>query len=130
MRNAANTTSRQIQALNALWELFADLPTVGHARCVGITKAVKLVTEGRVGPALDSQVRQRIEIREPRNPVEWIEALRLISTDILGFEQRFGVQLEDLIDAPRGQVHVGRVYDMVFGPRDRSARTLRLPARR
>jgi hypothetical protein len=89
------------QSLTRLWDVFQDLPTIGHANAVGITKAVKLVTGGRIGPALDSEVRKHLGIREP-GPVtakEWINVLQLVSEDIHTFELANRCQLEDLVEA-------------------------------
>lgn len=58
MRDAPGLTGQQRHALTALWDTFRDLPTIGTANAVGITKAIKLVTGGRIGPALDSKVRE------------------------------------------------------------------------
>ena len=44
----------------------------GTASCVGITKAVMLLTDGRIGPALDSQVRLNLGVAKPINAEEWI----------------------------------------------------------
>ena len=67
LRDAAGPSSRQTRALKFLWEVFRALPTSGTANAVGITKAVKLVTLGRVGPALDTVVRDRLDVEEPRS---------------------------------------------------------------
>ena len=86
---------------------------------MGITKAVKLVTLGRIGPALDTVVRQRLDIAEPRSAEEWITALASISSDLARFERRRGVRLEALIEERWRPVAVGRAYDMVAGPTGR-----------
>src|SRR4051812_21746062 len=50
-------SSDQIATLQGLWSTFLRLPQAGTATCVGITKAVLLVSGGRIGPAFDSTVR-------------------------------------------------------------------------
>ena len=110
------------QSLTRLWDLFQDLPTLGRANAVGITKAVKLVAGGRIGPALDSEVRKHLGIREP-GPVtatEWIKVLQSVSEDIHTFELANRCHLEDLVEAEWQPVAVGRAYDMVFGPKSKA----------
>ncbi len=55
--DVASRTYQQDKALRALWDLFSGLTTTNAASCVGISKAVLLLADGRIGPALDSQVR-------------------------------------------------------------------------
>ena len=105
LREAAKPTARQVRALRFLWEIFRALPSSGTANAVGITKAVKLVTLGRIGPALDTIVRQRLGIAEPRSGEEWITVLRSISADLATFERRHGIALGD---AGRGALEAGR----------------------
>lgn len=104
-------------ALISLWGVFSALPTIGHAKAVGITKAIKLLTAGRIGPALDSKVREHLGVREPVTAEEWIDVLKLVSQDIRTFESANHCRLEDLVEAEWQPVAVGRAYDMVFGPR-------------
>ena len=52
-------------SLKKLWDIFTNLSYCGKARngktgVVGISKAVLLLTEGRVGPAFDSKVRNNL----------------------------------------------------------------------
>jgi hypothetical protein len=119
LREAAKPTARQERALGFLWEIFRALPSNGTANAVGITKAVKLVTMGRIGPALDTIVRQRLGLPEPRAGDQWIAALRVISGDLARFERRHRLSLESLIDEQWKPVAVGRAYDMVAGPTGR-----------
>jgi len=104
-------------ALSALWEVFRDLPTIGRANAVGITKAIKLVTGGRIGPALDSEVRRHLAIKEPVTASEWITVLESVAEDIQVFESTNQCRLEDLVEAEWLPVAPGRAYDMVFGPK-------------
>lgn len=109
-------------ALSCLWEVFRDLPTIGRANAVGITKAIKLVTGGRIGPALDSEVRGHLGIKEPRTAGEWITVLECVAEDLDAFESTNKCRLEDLVEAEWLPVAPGRAYDMVFGPKAKSAR--------
>ena len=117
LREARRLTMGQRRALSFLWDIFRDLPTVGTANAVGITKAVKLVTLGRIGPALDKEVRRELRIGEPRSASEWIEALAGISDDLARFERATRTRLEQLVELRYRPIAVGRAYDMVAGPR-------------
>jgi hypothetical protein len=116
LREASAPTSRQERALKFLWEIFRALPSSGTANAVGITKAVKLVTLGRIGPALDTVVRERLSISEPRSAEEWVATLRAISADLSRFERRHRLKLESLVEDEWQPIAVGRAYDMVAGP--------------
>ena len=109
-------TQEQDHALRAIWANFARLAATGEASCVGITKAVLLVTDGRVGPAFDSNVRQHLRIDRPKSGVDWLTALDLIADDIAEFEARHG-PLENVVPHRFGHLSVGRLYDMALGPR-------------
>ena len=116
LREAAMPTSRQERALRFLWDIFRALPSSGTANAVGITKAVKLVTMGRIGPALDTVVRRKLRVEEPRSGDEWIATLGAISDDLARFERRHRMPLETLVEARWQPIAVGRAYDMVAGP--------------
>lgn len=109
-------TGDQEAALHALWADFARLSATGSASCVGITKGVLLVSDGRIGPALDSQVRERLGIARPATSVEWLGVLDAISDDIATFEGRHG-RLQDVVPDRFAHLAVGRLYDMALGPR-------------
>lgn len=106
-------------ALVHLWRLFASsLCDNGEATCVGITKAVMLVTDGRIGPAFDSRVRHALGIAAPKDSGEWIVALEQVAADLRAFESRHHVRLDDLDVQSPIPVAVGRAYDMAAGPRE------------
>ena len=63
VRDLALATSEQIDALHRLWATFSQLPQRGTASCVGITKAIMLLTNGRIGPAFDSIVRKKLGLK-------------------------------------------------------------------
>jgi hypothetical protein len=119
VRDVPNLRSARRDALIELWDVFRDLPTIGDARAVGITKAVKLVTGGRIGPAFDSQVRKRLGTPEPLDGVQWLDALGAVARDIQMFESTNRCRLEQLVDPEWQPIAVGRVYDMVFGPKSK-----------
>ncbi len=112
----AFASSDQINALHGLWATFSKLPQKGTASCVGITKAVILLTNGRIGPAFDSLVRKKLGLKDHlKSSEEWIDVLRGISEDIVAFEKRHGT-LADIVPAQLAKYQVGRLYDMVLGP--------------
>ena len=122
LRDADALTPPQKAALRSLWNLFRHLPTKGQAGAVGITKAIMLLTRGRFGPALDSQVRRRLGVRRPLTSAdEWLALLDNMAADVHRFEARHGIRLDDLIGKRWRPIAVGRVYDMVAGPRKRHA---------
>lgn len=106
----------QEQALRGLWGNFSRLTATGEATCVGITKTILLVTDGRIGPAFDSTVRDRLRIARPAYSSDWIRSLDLISADLKMFESRHGPLAEAVLPRFR-HLAVGRLYDMALGPR-------------
>jgi hypothetical protein len=109
-------SSEQINALHGLWATFSKLPQRGTASCVGITKAIMLLTNGRIGPAFDSIVRKKLGLKHHlKTSEEWVGVLRGISQDIVAFEKRHG-NLTDIVPVQLAKYHVGRLYDMVLGP--------------
>ena len=112
----AQRTPQQDKALTALWDIFSRLPTAGLASCVGITKAVLLLTDGRIGPAFDSQVRTRLGVGRPATCRDWIQILQDIGEDIVMFESTHG-PLTKAVPSRFAHLAYGRLYDMALGPR-------------
>lgn len=104
-------------ALTNLWDVFSRLPQVGTATCVGITKAVLLLSEGRIGPAFDSAVRKRLGVRRFKTPGEWKRLLHEVSSDIKAFETANGIRLHEVVPSQFRNLGYGRLYDMATGPR-------------
>src|SRR5450759_3209708 len=115
----AHRSVRQSEALADLWALFSSLPSDGTASCVGITKAVLLLTDGRIGPALDSNVRRQIGAGRPETCAAWVEILEGVADDIAAFESGDG-PLDKAVSPRFGHLAYGRLYDMALGPRPRS----------
>jgi hypothetical protein len=112
----AHRAPAQHEALAMLWAIFSRLPTSGVASCVGITKAVLLLTDGRIGPAFDSQVRQRLGVGRPATCRDWLQILQDIGQDIAVFESAHG-PLTKAVPARFAPLEYGRLYDMALGPR-------------
>jgi hypothetical protein len=108
-------SAEQTRALRDLWAVFAGLTVTGSASCVGISKAVMLVTYGQIGPALDSQVRGRLRIRPPLDSDQWIDVLEEVGADIRAFEMLHGT-LRRVAPPKYASLADGRLYDMIFGP--------------
>jgi hypothetical protein len=108
-------STQQTRAFHDLWAIFADLALTGTASSVGISKAVMLVTDGRIGPALDSQVRGRLGIRPPLDAEQWLDILEGVASDIRAFERQHGT-LRRVVQPEYQNLEDGRLYDMIFGP--------------
>ncbi len=105
------------KALEQLWNIFQDL-CYGPAQkgVVAISKAVLLLTEGRVGPAFDSNI-QRVFFK-PRNAQQWCDALKRVCEDIMEFEISNQCSLQQATPHHFTDLHSGRIYDMALGPRE------------
>jgi hypothetical protein len=112
----AHRTPEQSRALCDLWDDFSKLTTTGLASCVGITKAVLLLTNGRIGPALDSTVTARIGVRPPATCQDWLHVLEAVGEDIAAFEAVHG-PLSKAVPLRFAHLEYGRLYDMIAGPR-------------
>ena len=114
MRLEAAFTPQAQRALEQLWNIFERLSYHGRARnglagAVGISKAVLLLTEGRVGPAFDSKVRSELGISAPENAREWIQALWVTSRDIRAFEAANQCTLQDAAPPCFADLRSGRI---------------------
>jgi hypothetical protein len=112
----ANRTPAQSDALSTLWTIFSQLPQSGLSSSVGITKALLLLTDGRIGPAFDSQVRKKLGIGRLSTSVEWLRTLQDIGDDIASFELVNG-PLTEAVPTRFARIAYGRLYDMALGPR-------------
>lgn len=120
MRLNNSFASNTINALNELWKIFENLSYHGRARngkagVVGISKAVLLLSEGRVGPAFDSNVRYHLGLDNINNCSQWIQALRLVCNDIQAFEKANQITIA-LAVQQMAHLNTGRIYDMALGP--------------
>jgi hypothetical protein len=112
----AERTPAQNEALYTLWTNFSRLPASGVASCVGITKAILLLTDGKIGPAFDSQVRDKLGVARPTTCSEWLQALQDIGEDIATFERAHGA-ITKVVSTCFSGLAYGRLYDMALGPR-------------
>ena len=121
IRLQTSFTQQASDSLVQLWGIFQNLSYHGRARSglagiVGISKAVLLLTEGRVGPAFDSEVRTHLGLRRIENANEWICALQVASLDIHRFEDANRITLQQAAPQQHEGLFSGRIYDMALGP--------------
>ena len=119
---SALETATYTTALDHLWDVFEQLSYHGRVRqglagSVGISKAVMLVTDGRVGPAFDSSVRTGLKVGEITHRAQWRKALGVVNADIQEFQHATGMRFSEAKPAKFATLHNGRVYDMALGPR-------------
>jgi hypothetical protein len=121
VRILASFTPYAERALERLWSIFEELSHHGRARsglagAVGISKAVMLLTEGRVGPAFDSTVTAELNIPTPGNARGWIQSLLVVSKDVQAFELANRCTLQAAAPPTFADLKSGRIYDMALGP--------------
>ena len=121
IRSNVAFTQQHCDSLTNLWSIFQGLSYYGRARnglagVVGISKAVLLLSDGRVGPAFDSEVRSKLGLGNIENAGQWIEALCIASKDVGEFERKNDTTLQDAAPHPHAGLHGGRIYDMALGP--------------
>lgn len=121
IRDNASFSPQNCDSLAQLWNIFQNLSYHGRTRnglagVVGISKAVLLLTDGRVGPAFDSEVRSHLGLRRIANASEWINALCTASRDIQAFEATNQTTLQQAVPQPHAGLQSGRIYDMALGP--------------
>lgn len=121
IRNNDSFSNKNCEALTELWGIFQNLSYHGRARnglagVVGISKAILLLTDGRVGPAFDSEVRGHLGTGNIANANEWINALHTASQDIQEFETNNQTTLQQATPHRYAGLQSGRIYDMALGP--------------
>jgi hypothetical protein len=105
-------------AVYSMWHVFEDgLCVQGQPTEVGVTKAILLVTNGRLGPAFDSNVKMKLNARYVTGPRTYLNALATVAGELAAFEAREQRSIEDLAAEAGRPAEVGRVVDMVLGPR-------------
>ena len=112
-------------AICNLWRIFEDgLCLKGNATEVGVSKAILLVTKGRIGPAFDSNVKTGLNAWYVMDCRTYMKALGEIAGELAGFEGRESTTLESLAEQAGRPADVGRAVDMVLGPRGREQREI------
>lgn len=67
------------------------------------------MTNGRIGPALDSTVRHQLGIDHVVDPEAWVRTLVEISLDIRAFELKYGVSFTEAMPPEFRHLRVGRL---------------------
>ncbi|MGK2849250.1 MAG: hypothetical protein ACSLEX_04290 [Minisyncoccota bacterium] len=121
IRDHASFSSGNCEALTELWGIFENLSYSGRARnglagVVGISKAMLLLTDGRVGPAFDSEVRGHLQTGNIASANQWINALQIASQDIQAFENNNETTIHQAAPQDHAGLNSGRIYDMALGP--------------
>jgi len=121
IRDITSFSNQNCLALMELWMIFENLSYHGRVRnglagVVGISKAVLLLTDGRVGPAFDSEVRGHLQTGDITNANDWIQGLQVVSQDIQAFEQNNQTSIQQAAPPIHAGLNVGRIYDMALGP--------------
>jgi hypothetical protein len=119
VRTMVDIEPLQQRAMRELWLTFRHLSLDRPASCVGISKAVLLLTDGRIGPSLDSRVRAGLGIERVTSASEWVEVLVGVSQDLRAFERANGLSLREAVPEAFRHLGEGRLCDMAFGPRER-----------
>lgn len=111
----AQTVTR---AICAMWQVFEDgLYVEGKASGVGVTKAILLVTKGRLGSAFACNVKAKLNAHYVTCPKTYLKAVVAVASELAAFEGREQRTIEDLAVEAGRPAEVGRVVDMVLGPR-------------
>ena len=124
IQDDASFSNQNCGALAQLWNIFQNLSYRGPSRpsrnglagVVGISKAVLLLSDGRVGPAFDSEVRGHLGIGNVVDSSQWIRALRIANQDSEAFERNNRTTVHQATPPQYAHLNTGRIYDMALGP--------------
>ncbi len=105
-----------VDGICGLWQIFEEGLCAGKATEVGVSKAILLVTKGRIGPAFDSNVKTKLKAWYVSDCNTYLKALADVARELAAFEAR-EANLEELAAQAGRPAAVGRALDMVFGPR-------------
>ena len=72
---------------------------------------------GKLDPAFDCNVKARLDARYVTCPKTYLKALAVVASKLAEFEAREQRSIEDLVVEAGRPAEVGRVVDMVLGPR-------------
>src|SRR5438309_858117 len=76
-----------------------------------------LLTFGRIGPAFDSNVRSAFQLPRITDARGLLEVYSAISEDLRRSEEMHSTTLESCVPKDCRRVGIGRIVDMVAGPR-------------
>lgn len=120
LRNIRQASSNEREAIGRIWStLINHICDKRKLTEVAPSKAILILTNGRLGPALDSNARTVLKLPRIWSSDEYLTLLLAISEDIAAFEKvNTPILLEELAPKEWQPVFVGRAYDMAVGPRE------------
>lgn len=119
LRNICYATPNEITAITRIWSTLVGKLCFNRTIAeVAASKTFLIITNGRIGPALDSNARRVLNIPRIQKSEDYISLLLAISEDIAAFENSNKIQLEDLVPKEWHPIFIGRVYDMIVGPKN------------
>lgn len=126
IRTIRHASSNVRTAIDRIWlVLISQICNNRQMTEVAASKAMLILTNGRLGPALDSNARAVLRLPRIRSSDDYLTLLLAISEDIAAFEKvNYPILLEDLVPEEWYSVAVGRAYDMAIGPRERKAKNI------
>jgi hypothetical protein len=123
LRNVCHATPKEIAAIRRIWSTFVGKICSNRPIAeVAASKTILIITNGRIGPALDSNARVVMNLPRIKTSEDYVSLLLAISEDISVFEKSNNIQLEDLVPKEWQPVFIGRVYDMIVGPKNNKER--------
>ena len=119
LRNIRQVSLNEKEAIDRIWlKLFNRICIPKKLTGVAPSKAILILTNGRLGPALDSKTRKTLGLQDIVSSVQYLTILSAVSEDIAAFENANSpILLEELVPEEWKPVFVGRAYDMAVGPR-------------
>jgi hypothetical protein len=119
LRDITSSNTQIKDVLKSLWNIFKkDLTIEQNTTNVGVTKAIMLLTRGKIGPAFDSNASRNLNYYISSFD-EYYRGIQEIADDISKFEYKENVHLEDLVPDKWKPLNIGRAYDMLIGPKDK-----------
>lgn len=125
LRTIRHASSDVRAAITRIWSALISQICNRQMAEVAASKAMLILTNGRLGPALDSNARKVLRLPRIRSSDDYLTLLLAISEDIAAFEKvNYPTLLEDLVPKEWHPIAVGRAYDMAIGPRERKAENI------
>ena len=123
LRTIGHASSNVRAAITRIWlTLISQICNNRQMAEVAASKAMLILTNGLLGPALDSNARAVLRLPRIRSSDDYFTLLLAISEDITAFEKvNYPILLQDLVPKEWHPIAVGRAYDMAIGPRERKA---------
>ncbi len=120
LRNIRHASPKENIAITRIWSALTNQICNNREMAdVAASKTLLILTNGQLGPALDSNARKILGLSRIQSPEDYLTLLHSISDDINAFEKANApILLENLVPEYWLPVSVGRAYDMAIGPRE------------